>query len=419
MLDTGRDRLSCRPSCLDGKRWEARNGPPGGYVRCRAALPRGAGRVRHVAEYVRGCPRCFLPLSRARWHETDGPGMGSEAKRHHVVSKFYLRYFADEAERITTVMLPGGSTFPQNIKNASVQTRFYTAIGNDGQPTDAAETAFSKIEAAASVVWREVCAGVWPLSADAREHMAGWIALQLLRGSRVRRSMSQLGTDMLQLQVMVGGRRRLREVLRDLGEPHDDESVTQEWISLFEDPLEVEVHANHHLQYLTEALPRITRSLLDRWWLLTTFERKGLATSDHPVYVLPNPDLRAIGMGTGIENADAIHVPLTRRHSLSLHLRATLPNELAGVRQDRRISGVAATALYSNSCTVNSARRMLFHHPEDAPLQGLDLPDPRTREIEASGDPWCFMPDEDRQVLLDAGLQPPGSRDEGITDGHG
>ena len=169
-------------------------------------------------------------------------------------------------------------------------------------------------------------------------------------------------------------------------------------------------------KYLATALPRVTEGLLDCWWLLTTFERKRLATSDHPVYVVPNPDHVAMGLGTGIENADTIHVPLTRRHSLALALRATLARELARVREDRRIDGVAATALYSNSCAVNSALRMLFHHPEDSPLKGLDLPAPRTREIGMSGDPWRFMSDEDRQVLLDAGLQAPagGEGDGGL-----
>jgi hypothetical protein len=64
-------------------------------------------------------------------------------------------------------------------------------------------------------------------------------------------------------------------------------------------------------------------------------------------------------MGTGIENADLIHVPLTRRLSLALALRSTLPPELAVRREDGQVAGVTATTLYSNSCTVNSARRAL------------------------------------------------------------
>jgi hypothetical protein len=96
---------------------------------------------------------------------------------------------------------------------------------------------------------------------------------------------------------------------------------------------------------------------------------------------VPNQNYLAVGMGTGIENADAIHVPLTRQHSLAMALRATLPAELAGQDVDRQQHGVTATALYSNSCTVNSARRTLFHHPADDPLKGMELHPARTREV--------------------------------------
>lgn len=238
--------------------------------------------------------------------------MAKQAKSHHLVSKFYLRYFADELEQITTVMLPGDHTFLQSIKRATEQTKFYTAIDRDGQPTDVAEQAFSTIEAEAADVWHQVSDGAWPLLEENRTRMAGWIALQLLRGGRVRASMNQLGSDLLKVQLMLGGRNGLRQALRQAGEPHDEETVNREWVSLFENPYEVEVHANHRLHHIAELLPRVTSSLLGRWWILIVFERKGLATSDHPVYVLPNPDLTALGMGTGIENAAAIHVPLTR-----------------------------------------------------------------------------------------------------------
>jgi hypothetical protein len=219
--------------------------------------------------------------------------------------------------------------------------------------------------------------------------------------------MTNLGTDLLQLEIMLGGRARLREALREHGEPCDGESVNREWISLFEDPIMVEPHANHHVKHIGKMLTQVTSLLLDRWWILTSFQRKALGTSDHPVHVVQNKDLRAMGMGTGISNANEVHVPLTRRHSLGLALRSSLPPELAGLREDRQQAGTSAIALYCNSCTVNSAQRTLFHHPQDAPFKGLDLPSPRTRELVSTGDPWRFMRDEDRQVLVDAGIQPP------------
>jgi hypothetical protein len=340
-----------------------------------------------------------------------------QARRHHVVSKFYLRYFADDAGQITTVMLPGDRTFPQSVNDASVHNQYYTGIGHDGLATDVAEQAFGGIEAAAAPAWRAVHDGVWPLPQDLRCAMARWIALQALRGGRVRTSMEQLGTDVTQLEIMVGGRRRVREELVAARLPADDEAVNREWISLFENPYQVTVHANHHLNYIANALPRATETILDRWWLLTTFQRKGLATSDHPVYVVPNERFTRLGMGTGLANADAIHIPLTRRLSLSMHLRNSQLPEIAHMYDDYAFNGSAATALYSSSCAVNSARRMLYHHPADSPLTGFELPAPRTREIMVNGDPWRFMDDDDRRVLLDAGLLPPShvSRGDGAS----
>ncbi|SOD72557.1 uncharacterized protein DUF4238 [Jatrophihabitans sp. GAS493] len=330
------------------------------------------------------------------------------ARRHHLVSRFYLRYFADDKERITTVMLPGDRVFTQSVSRASVENDFYTAVGQDGLETDAAERAFNEIEGPASQVWREIAGGVWPLMSTERGVVASWIALHLIRGSGTRAMMNEIGTDLLNLNIIVGGTARLRETLRDMGEPHDDESVAREWISLFEEPLAVEVNANHHLTQMVEMLPRVTESLLDRWWVLTTFERKGLATCDHPVHVVPNQRDLALGIGTGIETADQIHVPLTRRLSLGMAWRDALPAELAGQTDDIRQPGVAKVALFSNSCTVNNARSVIFHHPDDDPLKGLELHAPRTREVgDVDGDPWRFMPPADRQILIDAGLIPP------------
>lgn len=332
--------------------------------------------------------------------------MPGQARRHHVVSRFYLRYFANDSERVTTIMLPGARTFQQSIGDASVQTDFYTVIDQAGQQTDAAERALSLLEADAAAAWREVAAGVWPLGDAHRESVAAWVALQLLRGSNVRNSMSQLATHTLLLEAILGGRTRLREALSAVGEAFDDDTVNREWVDFFKNPIRAEVHANHHIQHLAAMLPRVTQSLLDRWWILTVFERKALATSDHPVHLVPNEEMTRTGRGTGIENAMAIHVPLTRRHSLAMCHPSAMPEELAMMRRDVRQSGVTATALYSNSCTVNNARRFLFHHPDDALLTGFDLPQPRERELVLHAQLWGWINEDDRQVLLDAGFGP-------------
>ena len=330
------------------------------------------------------------------------------ARRHHLVSRFYLRYFADDNEQVTTVMLPGDRVFTQAARRASVTNDFYTAIGHDGLETDAAEGAFSEIEGPASEAWRQIAYGEWPLPPTEREVVASWIALQLIRGSGTRRMMSDIGSDLISLTTMVGGTARVREALKDAGRAYDEESVVREWISLFQNPLRVEVNANHHLAHIAEILPRVAESLLDRWWVLTSFKRKGLATCDHPVHIVPNKRDLALRSGTGIETADQIHIPMTRRLSLVMARRDSLPGEIASQIEDVLQPGVAKVALFSNSCTVNNARRVLVHHPNDNPLVGLELPQPRSREVgDAGEDPWRFMPTADRQILIDAGLAPP------------
>ncbi len=182
-------------------------------------------------------------------------------------------------------------------------------------------------------------AGVWPLPGEHRGGVAAWVALHLLRGSSVRNSMSELASHALLLDVILGGRTRLREALIAAGEPVDDDRVNREWVRLFKFPFRAEARAEHHMQHLADLLPRVTQSLLDRSWLLTEYERKALATSDHPVYVVPNEELTRMGMGTGIENATVIHAPLTRRHSLAMYQPSAVPTQLAALGPRHSLAG--------------------------------------------------------------------------------
>jgi hypothetical protein len=65
-----------------------------------------------------------------------------------------------------TVMPGNKAPFAQSIANASVRSNFYTGIGHDGQPTDAAERAFGMIEADAADAWRDVVDGVLATAAQ-------------------------------------------------------------------------------------------------------------------------------------------------------------------------------------------------------------------------------------------------------------
>jgi hypothetical protein len=67
------------------------------------------------------------------------------AKLHHTVPKFYLRGFANDAERITTVRLPGDNQYTQIIDKTATTNHFYS-IDSHPQGADVFETALSDME---------------------------------------------------------------------------------------------------------------------------------------------------------------------------------------------------------------------------------------------------------------------------------
>jgi hypothetical protein len=58
--------------------------------------------------------------------------------------------------------------------------------------------------------------------------------------------------------------------------------------------------------------------------------------------------------------------------------------------------GTTKLAKDFNQLLARNARRAIFHHPDDQPLEGIELPEPREREI---------------YVDHPAGLPPPGPAD--------
>jgi hypothetical protein len=92
--------------------------------------------------------------------------LGEVAKPHHAVPDFYLRGFADDAERITTVRLPG-----------------------DGQYTRVVVKPVSEVEANAASVLRSIEGGTWPLSEEQRGTLAAFMVVQYLGGPDDRPTM--------------------------------------------------------------------------------------------------------------------------------------------------------------------------------------------------------------------------------------
>lgn len=276
-------------------------------------------------------------------------------RRNHTVNKSYLRRFADSNGILTRVELPGDKRMPMSIGDATVIKNFYLLTLPDGTETDLAEDAFSVVESAATEAIRSlVDHRSWPITPRVREDIAGWIALQYLRSPWVRR----LG-------------REIADAFTGAGVPVKTGSGEQLTLKMSSERMDKIAGLELQLAMIQRNLPEIALMLCERDWVLTLYQHKRLATSDTPIALAPaedHPDL----MGLGIANAGEIHVPLDRRVGLSLGNAGT---------GDARVNGSAKTALYLNHAMAMNARKYLFHHPEDDPLRGLQLPEPRTHEL--------------------------------------
>jgi len=129
--------------------------------------------------------------------------------------------------------------------------------------------------------------------------------------------------------------------------------------------------AAFHLEFIRRQGAVVAKMLYERDWVLTFYERRSLATSDAPVVLRPMIRYPA-GTTVAMGDAAVVQVPLDRRVALSM---------LSRRRGDQRTRGVTKTAADLNRATASNARRYVFHHPDDDPLEGLVIPQPRGREL--------------------------------------
>lgn len=108
-----------------------------------------------------------------------------------------------------------------------------------------------------------------------------------------------------------------------------------------------------------------------------------LITTDTPVVLMKGPEGDP-GLPIGTATAGGVLVPLDRRMALIMGE----PHA-----EDLRLSGSTSIARALNQRLVWDARRAAFHHPDDNPLEGLELPQPRDREV-TSTDPRTFLTDD-------------------------
>ncbi len=310
-------------------------------------------------------------------------------RRQHVVSKFYLRGFADENEQIKRVALPGDQSHVLSLSNASVIKDFYTITLPDGTRSDAIESAFGEIEGPAATALRSVTSSTWPRSTQDRTALAAWIALQHLRSEDVRAFQGGVSAEMIKLIVGVSGKEALSKHIEDTtGRAISDEELSLEWQDIVKQGgPDLKPDVKKHAELLMSMLPGTTAYLNDCHWTLYPFRQRAILTSDHPVSLVVDEDYPS-HEGIGILTADLFLIPLTRRSALTIQPRQRLRRYTSNVDAvpDSWHPGTTQIARSINQETANRAHRYIYERPDEDPIGALQLPKPIGERIYA--DKW-------------------------------
>lgn len=308
-----------------------------------------------------------------------------ELKRNnHTVPKFYLRGFANESKELRrTPLAEPHRAGNVSISNATVLRDFYLLQQADGTLSDGAENVFEQIESEAARGFRSLIKDhEWPVRTITRGRIATWVALQHLRGPAARSVMGETVDIFVKMQIMVGGREALREVLNEGQATKATEvEVDAAWTKYSDtDSFQVQASPEEHIKFIRDQIKATTYEMFMRPWLVVDFENTALATCDHPVVLVPEADAdNYLGPGFGMEGG--IFIPLSRRVGLLLGEIQPARGEGKLGPMDARFDGTGDLVNAFNSLVIGNAREAVFTHPDDTHLTKGPLPRPRRQEV--------------------------------------
>lgn len=288
--------------------------------------------------------------------------------RHHLVPQMHLNRFADDRQQLVVVPRDDrDAPFRSSVRKAAAEVGFYAiptddleAHAREGHDPEAVERALSLLEGSAAGAIDRILAGDFPpCDLTHRMYLSSFIALQQTRGWRFRRDFAEMArlTAPAFIRANISAE-RVREVLIAQGQPAEpvDVKAMFERLTGPDGPKPV-VRQGIYVQHaIRHALEDIAPTIFLRSWRLLTFPRPCLLTSDEPV-ALPSIEAR------GPANVPQLWLPLDRTHALELNLNGSEQVVMAPLSKAAKI----------NRLVASQAERWIFHHPDDAPLQGFEL----------------------------------------------
>lgn len=229
---------------------------------------------------------------------------------HHTVPKFYLKGFRSESGQLTKWDRATGKVKRASVKFASTAKGYYTILDKNKEETDVVENLYMKVEDGAKPIFEKMMC-VFPYipeyNSEDRMIISQYLAMQTTRTKAFRRR-SQLICDNICKQIAMLKLAHKKTPLSDiefkyLQNPHQFGEICQS-----QDSLSV-----HELDFADEIQP----FFYYRPWIIVVFDEPSLITSDTPVFILPNDDIRGYP-NNGLAISREYWFPLDSKHLLIL-----------------------------------------------------------------------------------------------------
>lgn len=245
----------------------------------------------------------------ARFEASDHSGkVGS---RHHLLPKFYMRYFENSEHKILTIERETGKRNPRATADQTLSERnYYTFVNTAMQDDGSVEDLLSVIEANAKLAFDQMLSRYhqYPVSPDHRLAISNFAALQTTRGRKFRRYMEVFAD--LSVRVTVRGVRdeHVKEHLQERGMEGTDSEITE--FMEFRDALpDLVIHptTNEHIKFMLNSLHNGYPNFMARPITHVHFNKPCLVTSDEPFVPVIDNQIGSAGIGSAHE----IYFPLT------------------------------------------------------------------------------------------------------------
>jgi Protein of unknown function (DUF4238) len=304
------------------------------------------------------------------------PNHENPPRRHHYVPELYLKRFAarsrpDGAPLVHRIEAKAGPVSGRviGVRDAAVEKDFYKVDADDPRRAYEAERILGVFETTAGYAFANfdrLGAGHFPDRID-RENLSLFMALQFVRAHDTGDFQERMYTQVSRMTMRVAASTPgyVRSYLIEQGEDASDEAVAKVTAAFMKgaDVMSVIPHRNETVEAILRLPTELMPYFFHRRWLIACSTVPFL-TTDRPVVLLEQRGAHEPWRGVGAGTAETIVFVLDRYRALLMrHPESANPEAVIDVdaRFVRRLNTVVA----------NRARRWIFHHPGDNPLDGV------------------------------------------------